>query len=525
MTTDTANWTAAFSGRTQGNLYLDAHLSALEPDNRLDEALNAYARQLEETPECPLLFSRMSQIYFLKGQPDRAMSAAHKAISLTKQPKTSNQGLSKKARAEAYTIMGLIHQRSAQYHRSNQFLKQALANSGFNSGQIRFALFQNHQELALQGPLSLQAVFHWIKASYALITSLLMQPWTLNQQTVAQWLVILPALIQAWMLEESNQTEKAWVRYSQLAATYPGLATVRLIMGDIQRERGDFNQARFWFEQVCQRHPNHLDAHYHLAQLLEEHENYEEMTAVYIRLQELRPNNPHIHCNLANAYYYLHDYKQALAHYESALQQGTDADWKSMVAQSIGNIYCDYLQNPQAAQAYYHLALDFNPKTVENYIQLGMLYFQAEDYANAELIYRKAIWVTPNSARIYSNLGYLRWLAGDATEAIQLYEKAIRLDKHYEIPINNLGVIYLDMLGDVQHAIELFQQAITLDQRYALAYYNLGRAYSFLDKRLEAAQCLQMARELNQFTRDLDNDDLSARIQRLFDTRELELLD
>ena len=521
MTTDKANWMASPHSENHGDVFLDAHQSVLEPDNCLDDALNAYARQLEDAPECPLLFSRMGQVFFLKGQSDRALSAAQKAVALAKSTIAPPPRQAAKARAEAYTIMGLVHQRSGQYRTSNQFLKQALVDSGFRCSPIRFAIFQNYRELAFQQPLS----FHWCKATYALLSGLFLQPFSLNQQSIAQWVIILPALIKAWMLEECHQTEKALACYGQLAADYPGFATVRLIIGDIQRERKDFNQARFWFEQVCQRHPNHLDAHYHLAQLLEEREDYEEMTTVYHRLDALKPNDPHVQCNLANAYYYLHDYKKALAHYETALQQGTDPCWKSIVAQSIGNIYCDYYQNPQAAQAYYHLAMDFNPTTVENYIQLGMLYFQGEDYANAELIYRKAMRVTPNSARIFSNLGYLRWLAGDAAEAVQLYEQAIRLDAHYEIPINNLGVIYLDMLGDVHRAIELFQQAIALDQSYALAYYNLGRAYSFLDNRLEAAHCLQMARELNQFTRDLDNDDLSARIQRLFDTRELELLD
>ena len=108
-------------------------------------------------------------------------------------------------------------------------------------------------------------------------------------------------------------------------------------------------------------------------------------------------------------------------------------------------------------------------------------------------------------------------------DAIQLYEKAISLDCGYEIPVNNLGVIYLDMLGQVHKAIEYFEQALTIDPDYALAYYNLGRAYSFLDLRLEAAHCLRRAQELNLYTRELDNDELTARITHLFDTCEMEV--
>ena len=101
-------------------------------------------------------------------------------------------------------------------------------------------------------------------------------------------------------------------------------------------------------------------------------------------------------------------------------------------------------------------------------------------------------------------------------DAIRYYEKAIQLDAEYDIPYNNLGVIYLDTMGDVSKAMDLFQQAIQLNENYALAYYNLGRSYSFLGNKLEAASYFRQAQQTNKMTRELDNAELEERIFKLF---------
>lgn len=524
MSYDKTQNTSAKRGQALGDELLQAHQSPIGRDNLLDEALNAYAVAMEDAPESALLSSRMSQVFFLKGEYDRSITAAHKALK-----QASNKDLSrqerKEAQGQAQYYIGLTHQRSGQYQAADKALFSALRLGGLQSARIRFALFQNCRDQAMENLVSPQGLVWGLKAGYALCSSLLLLPFEKERLSFPLLVVLIPRLLIAWMLEESNRQTAALERYMDIAADYPALATVALVIGDMLRTKGEYSQARFWFELVIRRHPANLEAHYHLAQLLEENEEYQEMAEVYQHLNTLKPNDPHIHCHMANAHYYLHDYKEALIHYETALQLGTDPEWKGMVAQSIGNIHFDYSQNPQAALGYYHMARSLDPKNVENYIQLGMIYFQEEDYVNAELIYRKALAVAPNNARLYSNLGYLRWQESDATDAIKFYEKAIDLDSEYEIPINNLGVIYLDMLGEVQKAITLFEQAIEADQNYSLAYYNLGRAHSFLDNRLEAAHCFQMAQELNHFSHDLDNDELVARIQQLFDTCKLELLD
>ena len=111
-------------------------------------------------------------------------------------------------------------------------------------------------------------------------------------------------------------------------------------------------------------------------------------------------------------------------------------------------------------------------------------------------------------------------MAGDIDEAVQYYQRAIELDPFYEIPYNNLGVIYLDHVGKTHDAIQYLKKAVGLNENYALAYYNLGRAFSFINNRTEAAEYYRLAQELNEFTHELDDEELEARIYHLFTSGE-----
>ncbi len=505
----------------EGDRLYREHLEPEENENCLDLALNEYSRALEQEPDSALATCRMAKVFFRQGNYAKAKQAAEKSLGLADTGCPERRQI----QTEAHYVLGMIQYRKGNLKQAARTLRHAARLSGIRGSRIRFGLFQACRDKAFSDGFRPAMLVSLFLAFYSLLSSLLLLPFERERISALTLAVLVPRLLLGWVQEEIGMRQAALDRYLDIHQDYPGLGSVGIMIGDMYRQKGEPEQARHWFETVAAKHPGSLDAYYHLARLLEEQEDYAGMVKVYQQLIRLKPADAHLYCNLANAHYYNQSYMDALRYYESALQLGTDAHWKAMVAQSVGNIYCDYLQNEQAAIAYYQMARALDPADIENYIQLGMLYFHKDDYGNAELIYRKAISLAPDNPRLYSNLGYLRWMEGDVETAIQHYEKSIALDPGYEIPINNLGVIYLDMLGQVHKAIELFQQAIELDEHYALAYYNLGRAYSFLDNRLEAANCFRTARELNHYSRELDNDELTARINHLFDTCEIELRD
>jgi tetratricopeptide (TPR) repeat protein len=511
----------------RGDRLFKKHLDATETENLLDEVLDAYTRALEQAPDALDVLCRMAKVYLRQGDYPRAERFAKRALKgiLENPAERKHAKRSRWIRREAHYALGFIHYQYGNLEKARRSFYAAIHADAFGSCRARLGLFQAAYESILETSSWVQSLGLITQAVYAFCSMLLLFPFDSERISLPVGLLLLPKLLLANLMDETGQPLEALRRYLDISGRFPGLAGVGIVISDMYRERGEYEKSRFWLEKVIERHPANLDAHYHLVRLLEQKEDYAGAIDVYQRLSRLRPGDPHVACGLGNVCYYAQKYKEALGYYETALHLGRNSSWKAMIAQSMGNIMADYLQNPDAAIAYYEMAKVLNPAEVENYIQLGLLYFHKEDYANAELVYRKALSIAPRNARLYSNMGYLRWMEGDIPSAIRYYERAIVLDDTYEIPLNNLGVIYLDSLGRIHKAIELFERSVQVNEQYALAHYNLGRAHSFLNNRLQAAACFRKAQELNRFSHELDSDELTARIKDLFDTAELEIGD
>ena len=106
---------------------------------------------------------------------------------------------------------------------------------------------------------------------------------------------------------------------------------------------------------------------------------------------------------------------------------------------------------------------------------------------------------------------------GSTEHAIDQLNQLINLNPEYSIAYNNLGVIYLDDIGNTTEAIGLFDKAVLTNSNYALAYFNLGRAYAILGENTKAARYFQQSLDLNELTKELDNDDILYRLHKLFE--------
>lgn len=501
--------------------YYLSHFNPTVEENQLPLALNEYARALEQSPDAVEIVVKMAQTQLRQGLFSKAEQSAKRALALHE----GGKFLSREVLDTAYQVLGIVAYHRDNYESARRLLGKSIRLSSPAQALAWIYLFRLERNFVVENWKNPRSLWKGLHGLWCLFMAIITAPYSRQRMGLGHGLLLLPQLIQAWFLEEFDRGEQALTHYLKIHQQFPGLPGLMVIIGELYRETGYPEEARYWFEKALERHPDYLNGYYHLARLLEEQENYPQMARVYETIVQMTPHQPDAHCHLGNAYYYMNDFTQAVCHYATALQLGKDNQWKAMVAQSMANIHADYLRNTQAAIAYYDMASVLYPEDVENYIQMGLLYFQKEDFANAESVYLKAIKASPKMPKLYSNLGYLRWMANDVEQAITYYKRAIELDDTYEIPVNNLGVIHLDLLGDVESAIGYFRQAIDLNADYALAYYNLGRAYSFLGNRLDAANCFKTAQALNLESKDLDNDELSARIHSLFDSCEIELLD
>lgn len=87
--------------------------------------------------------------------------------------------------------------------------------------------------------------------------------------------------------------------------------------------------------------------------------------------------------------------------------------------------------------------------------------------------YRSAAALDPGSAGALVNLGTIYFNAQDWTEAEKHYKKALAADPEYALAHFNLGNLF-DEIGDLPRAMLHYQAALQLHPQYADAHYNLA---------------------------------------------------
>ena len=90
--------------------------------------------------------------------------------------------------------------------------------------------------------------------------------------------------------------------------------------------------------------------------------------------------------------------------------------------------------------------------------------------------YNKCVELDATHAAAYINMGTLYYNRQDYVQAERHYRKAIEVDSRYALAYFDLGNV-LDETGCLEDAIRAYHSAITLAPTYADAHYNLALAY------------------------------------------------
>ena len=96
--------------------------------------------------------------------------------------------------------------------------------------------------------------------------------------------------------------------------------------------------------------------------------------------------------------------------------------------------------------------------------------------AEAIEAYERVLDIEPDHAPAHINLGTLFYNRQEYTEAEFHYRRAVEIDSRYALAYFDLGNV-LDETGRVQEAIEAYRNALHLAPTYADANYNLALAY------------------------------------------------
>lgn len=128
----------------------------------------------------------------------------------------------------------------------------------------------------------------------------------------------------------------------------------------------------------------------------------------------------------------------------------------------------------------YRQALEQEPEHAAAHINLGTLYYNHQDYAQAEKHYRQATAADARYALAYFDLGNVLDETGRLPEAVRAYQQAIILAPTYADAHYNLALAY-EKMGQQRKALEHWQAYVRLDTRGPWAVHARNQIRKILD--------------------------------------------
>ena len=121
----------------------------------------------------------------------------------------------------------------------------------------------------------------------------------------------------------------------------------------------------------------------------------------------------------------------------------------------------DHAGDPHIAELEETVAKD--PKNTEAWIELGNLYFDAQQLDKAIQAYEAAVKLQPENANVWTDLGVMYRRKGDTKQALAAFNKAQAVDPRHEISLFNAGVVLMHDLHQPQEAKAVWKKLIELN--------------------------------------------------------------
>jgi predicted O-linked N-acetylglucosamine transferase (SPINDLY family) len=338
------------------------------------------------------------------------------------------------------------------------------------------------------------------------------------------------ALHQALALHQRNKLEHAEALYKEILKVVPNNFTARHLLGVIEYQRGNFQEAVVrigralllnpgdataqsnlgnaflqlkqyekalaCFDRALKINPNYADVLQNRGSLLCELGRFEEALASYGRLLALHPDHAEVLRNCGAALATLGRHEEALAIFDRALAANPNY---AEALNDRANTLRD-LGRHEEALASYDRALKIRPDFVEALNNRGTLFRKIERHAEALASYDLALKANPNFAEVLHNRGITLLDLCRPEEALASYDRALAIRPDYAEALYARGTVLRD-LDRQEEALASYDRALTVKPHYAEALYGRGAVLRQLIRYEEAAaafeQLLLVEPELN----------------------------
>jgi cytochrome c-type biogenesis protein CcmH/NrfG len=103
-----------------------------------------------------------------------------------------------------------------------------------------------------------------------------------------------------------------------------------------------------------------------------------------------------------------------------------------------------------------------NANDVQARVQLGNMFFDAEQYAQAITWYEQAIKINPNDANVSTDLGVAYYYMNQPDRSLTQFEHSLRVDPKHIKTLLNVGIVRAFGKQDLPGAAKAWQQVVDL---------------------------------------------------------------
>ncbi|MCD6069054.1 MAG: hypothetical protein K0S33_3880 [Bacteroidetes bacterium] len=210
------------------------------------------------------------------------------------------------------------------------------------------------------------------------------------------------------------------------------------------------------------------------------------------RCVKANPGSIEANLKLAELYFYVKKYEDAIKHINNALKvnENTAKGYflKGMCYKELGDT--------GLAVSSFQTTVEQDNEYFDAYIELGTLLTAKKNPLAVEYL-KTALKMQPENKDVVYNIGMYYQQMKNYKTAMETYKALLAKDANYKEAYYNMGAIELYTNKDYKQAIKHFTNAINADANYADAYFARGVCYEELKDKTNAVADYQMAIQIN----------------------------
>ena len=103
-----------------------------------------------------------------------------------------------------------------------------------------------------------------------------------------------------------------------------------------------------------------------------------------------------------------------------------------------------------------------NPKDTQSRVQLGNIFFDAEQYSQSITWYEQALAINPSDANVSTDLGVAYYYTNQPDRALKQFDHSLSIDPNHVKTLLNVGIVRAFGKQDLAGAGQAWQQVVDL---------------------------------------------------------------